>query len=143
MQARSLNDCLNADAALARLTDHAWHLLKLQRIIDATLPTALARASRIANYRLGIVFIHADNAAIAAKLRQLAPSLGDALRSSGGEITEIRVKVQAREGQETVEKRQVVAQLGSRTKQGLTSLSHTLPEDSPLRLSLERLLKAQ
>ena len=143
MQARSLNDCLNADTALARLTAHAGHLLKLQRIIDATLPTALARASRIANYRLGIVFIHADNGAVAAKLRQLAPSLCDELRSSGGEITEIRLKVQARDGVDPGRKTDTIAPLGSRTKQGLTNLSHSLPDDSPLKLSLERLLRSR
>jgi len=143
MQARSLDDCLNADAALARLTAHAWHLLKLQRIIDTTIPTALKRACRIANYRLGIVFIHADNGAVAAKLRQLAPSLCDELRSSGGEITEIRIKVQPREVADPVVQGKSVPQLGSRTKQGLTNLSLSLPGDSPLKASLERLLRSR
>lgn len=143
MRARSLDDCLNADAALARLTAHAGHLLKLQRIIDATLPAPLARATRIANYRAGIVFLHSDNGAVAAKLRQLAPSLSDQLRSSGAEITEIRVKVQAREGEESEEKGEAIAPLGSRTKQGLTELSTSLPEDSPLKASLERLLRSR
>ena len=141
MQARSLDDCLNADAALARLTAHAWHLLKLQRIIDTTMPPSLKRACRIANYRLGIVFIHADNGAVAAKLRQLAPSLCDDLRSSGGDITEIRIKVQPREVTEPAEIGKTIPQLGARTKQGLTNLSHSLPGDSPLKASLERLLK--
>ena len=143
MQARSLDDCLNADAALARLTAHAWHLLKLQRIIDARIPTALKRACRIANYRLGVVFIHADNGAVAANLRQLAPSLCDELRSSGGEITEIQVKVQPREAAEPVYTSENIAQIGSQTKRGLTDLSLSLPPDSPLRASLERLLKAR
>jgi len=143
MQARSLDDCLNADAALARLTAHAGHLLKLQRIIDTTLPTPLKRACRIANYRLGVVFIHADNGAVAAKLRQLAPSLCEELRSSGGEITEIRIKVQPREVTDPVQIGETVPQLGSRTKQGLTNLSLSLPSDSPLRASLERLLKSR
>ena len=143
MQARSLDDCLNADAALARLTAHAGHLLKLQRIIDASLPSTLGRASRIANYRAGIVFLHADNGAIAAKLRQLAPSLSEQLRSSGAEITEIRIKVQAREGAEPDRKFDAIAQIGSRAKQGLTSLSTSLPDDSPLKASLERLLRSR
>lgn len=143
MQARSLEDCLNADAALARLTGHAGHLLKLQRIIGAALPTPLARACRIANCRAGVVFVHADNGAVAAKLRQLAPSLCAELRSSAGEITEIRVKVQARETTEDRGPGKVIAQLGSQTKQGLTNLSLSLPEDSPLRASLVRLLKTR
>ena len=143
MQARSLEDCLNADAALARLTEHAAHLLKLQRIIDATIPTALKRACRVANYRLGVVFIHADNGAVAAKLRQLAPSLGDELRSSGREITEIRVKVQPRDSEKAQEKGEAIPNLGSKTKQGLTDLSLSLPGDSPLKAALERLIKGR
>ena len=143
MQARSLEDCLNADAALARLTEHAAHLLKLQRIIDATIPTALKRACRVANYRLGVVFIHTDNGAVAAKLRQLAPSLCDELRSSGREITEIRVKVQPRECPPPRINTESVPALGLRSKQGLTDLANGLPEDSPLRASLERLLRSR
>ena len=143
MQARSLDDCLNADAALARLTAHAEHLLKLQRIIDATIPTALVRACRVANYRLGVVFIHADNGAVAAKLRQLAPSLCDELRSSGREITEIRIKVQPRDPGSPKQKGKTIPQLGSRTKQGLTDLSLSLPGDSPLKAALERLIKGR
>ena len=140
MQARSLDDCLNADAALARLTEHAGHLLKLQRIIDATIPTALRRSCRVANYRLGVVFIHADNGAVAAKLRQLAPSLCDELRTSGREITEIRVKVQPRDTDPAPPIGQAIPQLGLKTKRGLTQLAMSLPGDSPLKASLERLL---
>ena len=141
MQARTLNDCLHAEETIARLTAHAEHLLKLQRIIDATLPNSLLRSCRIANYRLGIVFLHADNAAVAAKLRQLAPRLCDELRSSGREITEIRVKLQPNQPIESAAPQKNIAPLGVRTKQGLTKLSMSLPGDSPLKASLERLLK--
>lgn len=143
MQARTLDDCLNADESLARLTAHAGHLLKLQRIIDTTIPSALLQACRIANYRLGIVFIHADNGAVAAKLRQLAPSLCEELRSGGRQITEIRVKVQPRECPPPRINTESVPALGLRSKQGLTDLANGLPEDSPLRASLERLLRSR
>ena len=141
MQARTLNDCLQADEAVARLAAHAGNLLKLQRIIDATLPTSLLRSCRIANYKLGIVFLHADNAAVAAKLRQMAPSLCEQLRSSGREITEIRVKLQPQTPGTPAPEQEYRSPIGLQAKQGLTKLSMTLPGDSPLRAAIERLLK--
>jgi len=140
MQARTLNDCLNADETMARLAAHAGRLLKLQRIIETTIPTALAQSCRVANYKLGVVIIHADNGAVATKLRQIAPSLGDELRSSGSEITEIRIKVQPRDALQSPTPSISVAELSVQTKQGLTSLSAELPEGSPLKDALLRLV---
>ena len=140
MQARTLDDCLNADAAMARLAAHAGRLLKLQQTIDATIPSALAKLCRVANYKLGVVVIHADNAAVAAKLRQMAPSLGDELRSGGTEVTEIRIKVQARAPVPPAPPRSPMAIISDQAKRGLTMLSDGLPEGSSLRAAVERLV---
>ena len=141
MQARTLNDCLNADETMARLAAHAGRLLKLQRIIETAVPTALAQSCRVANYKLGVVIIHADNGAVATKLRQLAPSLSDELRTGGSEVTEIRIKVQPQEAYSPPPPKIYVAPLSDQTKQGLTTLSAGLPEGSSLREALERLVK--
>lgn len=140
MQARTLDDCLNADAAMARLAAHAGRLLKLQQIIEATVPSSLAKLCRVANYKLGVVVIHADNGAVAAKLRQMAPSLGDELRSSGTEVTEIRIKVQPRDAIPLPLPSISVAVISIQAKQGLTKLSAELPEGSSLKAALERLV---
>lgn len=140
MQARTLNDCLNADDTMARLAAHAGRLLKLQRIIETTIPTALAQSCRVANYKLGVVVIHADNGAVATKLRQIAPTLRDGLRSSGSEITEIRIKVQPRDAPPSPSPHTSVAGLSDQTKRGLTALSAELPEGSSLKDALERLV---
>ena len=140
MQARTLNDCLNADETMARLAAHAGRLLKLQRIIETTLPTALAQSCRVANYKLGVVIIHADNGAVATKLRQLAPSLSDELRTGGSEVTEIRIKVQPLEGVPLPTISTTVATISAEAKQRLTSLSAQLPEGSPLKEALQRLV---
>ena len=140
MQARTLDDCLNADEAMARLAAHAGRLLSLQRLIDAAVPDNLTRACRVANYKLGVLIIHADNGAVATKLRQLAPRLGEELRSSGLELSEIRVKVQPRDAVPAPSAGISVSAISNRAKQGLTSLSAELPPDSPLRNALERLL---
>jgi len=140
MQARTLDDCLNADAAMARLAAHAGRLLKLQQIIEATVPTALANLCRVANYKMGVVVIHADNGAVAAKLRQMAPSIGEQLRASGTEVTEIRIKVQPRDDLPPPSQSISIAILSDQAKQGLTKLSAELPEGS-LKAALERLVK--
>ncbi len=140
MQARTLDEYLNADETMARLAAHAGRLLKLQRIIETTIPTALARACRIANYKLGVVIIHADNGAVATKLRQMAPSVGDALRSSGSEVTEIRIKVQPLDPIPPPPSGQSRSILSENTKQALTTLATGLPEGSSLKDALLRLV---
>lgn len=140
MQARTLDDYLNADETMARLAAHAGRLLKLQRIIETTIPTALAQSCRIANYKLGVVIIHADNGAVATKLRQMAPSLGAVLRSSGSEVTEIRIKVQPLDLIPPPPPSRSVAVLSAQAKQGLTALSAELPEGSSLKEALLRLI---
>jgi len=140
-QSRTLDDCLNADEAMARLAAHAGRLLSLQRLVDAAVPDNLARACRVANYKLGVLIIHADNGAVATKLRQLAPRLGDELRSSGVELSEIRVKVQPRDSAPPPSAGISISAISDQAKQGLTTLSAELPEGSPLRDALERLVR--
>ena len=69
MRPRSLDDCLKAEGGLARLTDHAARLLRLQRIFESAVPRPLVRGARVVNLKLGRLVIYADNGAIAAKLR--------------------------------------------------------------------------
>jgi len=140
MPARTLDDCLNSDATMARLAVHAERLLKLQRQMERTLPVALTQSCHIANYKLGIIVIHADSSAVAAKLRQIAPTLGDAFQQIGLEVTEIRVRVQPRFREKTRLPDKPIENIGLEAQQGLTSLSSSLPLDSPLRAALERLI---
>ena len=62
---------------MARLAAHAEHLQKLQQSFEKAVPAMLARSCRVANFKLGVVIIHAENGAAAAKLRQIAPSLSE------------------------------------------------------------------
>lgn len=138
-KARSLTDCLKADAGLARLAGHAARLLRLQQAFESATP--LARGARIANLKLGNVVIHAANGAVAAKLRQIAPSLADVLRCLAPEITgiEIRVQPQIRGLAKPATPRR--ATIGEKQKQGLTSFANGLPEGSKLRAAIGRLVK--
>lgn len=124
-----------------RLAAHVGRLQKFQRWFEESVPVSLARVCRVANFRSGALVIHAGNAAVAAKLRQLAPSLGDVFRLKGEQVTEILIKVQPRdaatqhEGGEPL--RTIV--LGEAERSSLERLSATL-EDGPLREAVQRLL---
>jgi hypothetical protein len=135
---RSLEDCLMADAGLARLSTHAKRLVRLQRIFESTTP--LARLSRIANVKLGRIFIFAASNAVAVKLRQLEPRLTVVFRSEAPEVTGIDIRVQPTNS--LPPRRQPLPRMGigKKQKQGLTSLAESLPENSALRAALENLL---
>lgn len=141
MQARSLEDCLKADGGLARLTGHAVRLLRLQRAFESAAPRALVRSARIANLKLGKLIIHADNGGVAAKLRQITPTLVNVFHNEAAEVTGIEVKVQPLHPPRPPQPDESHGPLGEHAKQGLTSLADRLPADSPLRDALRHLVK--
>lgn len=93
----SLDSLLSHSDGAGRLIAHAKLLRKLSRIYRNGVPEHLGAASRVANYKSGIVVIHADNGAVAVKLRQMAPRLTDEFSSRGVECNGVTVKVQALE----------------------------------------------
>jgi hypothetical protein len=137
--ARSVEDCLLADSELARLSGHARRLLSMQRTFESATP--LARQSRVANYKLGRIVIYAANGAIAAKLRQLEPRLAALFRSEATEVTGIDVRVQPGSTNRPALSKRAVTGIGNPQKQALTSLAADLPEGSPLKLALARLVE--
>ena len=142
MTSRSLQEHLVSGDHLARLASHAQRLLQFQRSLEASLPAALAPHVRVANVRLGKLFVHAANGAVAAKVRQLGPRIASELSIKGVKITQIEVRVQAGIQNPPREKHQRPALPGLTQKQGLTALARNLPPDSPLRTALDRLLQS-
>ena len=141
MTSRSLQEHLVSGDHLARLASHAQRLLQFQRSLEAALPAALVPYVRVANFRLGKLFIHASNGAVAAKVRQLGPRLASELSNKGIKITQIEVRVQAGIQAATKKLHERPALPGTKQKQGLTVLSQKLPSESPLKAALERLLQ--
>jgi hypothetical protein len=138
----TLDECLNRTDSAAKVMAHARTLLRLTRIYEEIAPGQLAGASRVANTKSGRIIIHADNGAVAAKLRQLAGSLRDGFILKGSECNGIDVRVQPRPAafdQEPPESRKPGLSAGSKTH--LHALCVRLPAQSPLRQSVERLLK--
>ncbi len=141
MSARSLDAYLNTAGGLARLSAHAGRLVKLQRVFERIAPAYLAASSRVANFKSGVVVIHADSGAVAAKLRQMLPSLIDEFSSKGAEVTEIQVKVQPSYIATQQKQGRPAPAVSAHAKAALTSLEADLPEDSPLKEPLGRLVK--
>lgn len=136
----SLTDHLADSDSFARLADQAERLRQLQALLDAMLPIHLATAARVANLKRGKVVIHADSGAVAVKLRQLEPRLAAGFVQQGQEVSGIEVRVQPGGRISQPQRKIRPKELGIQPKQSLTSLAAGLPEDSPLKAALERLL---
>ncbi len=85
-----------------------------------------------------ILKVGADNSAIAAKLRQLAPQILLRIQEDNAEVTGILVKVQV--SQPMVRRRLPMRAMGETGARQIAELASTL-DNSPLKRSLLRLIK--
>ena len=134
----SLESYLDAAEGAGKVLAHARLLMKLTALYQEIAPAHLGQASSLANYKSGTIVIHAASGAVAAKLRQLAPTLADGFSRRGVECNGVQIKVQAPK---------ITAQSMASTKKPLTPrTSHTLEglrdslPSSPLRTALATLL---
>jgi hypothetical protein len=129
-----------ATSDLRSLARNANRLKDLQHLLFAAIPPALAGASRVSNFKSGLLVISADNAAVAAKLRQMTPRLLSHLGKSEIEVTGIRVDVQVKahkiKAEDTVTRRALPAD----AIQEISGLAERLPP-SPLKSALTRLAR--
>lgn len=137
--ARSLEDCLMADAGLARLSGHAKRLLRLQGALESV--TGLGRQAHVANLRVGTVVIHSLNGAVAAKLKQMTPRLLGVFRLEAAEVTGIDIRVQPDLEQRRPRPEETRIGIGAAQKQALTLLTARLAEGSALRMAIEKLVE--
>ncbi|MGB7502328.1 MAG: DciA family protein [Azonexus sp.] len=133
-----LEHYLDNDAAAGRVMAHARLLLKLARRFEAIAPAGLGHVAHVANYKSGKVVIHADNGAVATKIRQMSQRLCDELSNGGAECNGIEVKVQPRQipCQSTSS---TTKPLSARACGVLRSTAENLPK-GPLREALDALL---
>ena len=137
MQA-SLENFLEASDGAGKVLAHAKLLIKLAQMYQELAPTHLSQASSLANYKSGMIVVHAVSGAVAAKLRQMAPTLADGFSKRGIECNGVQVKVQARK-LDAQSRTSTQKPLSSRTSQELTDLRDSLPASS-LRAALDSLL---
>ncbi len=119
------------------LTQRARQLAALQQHYQRATPPSLAGASRVIGFEQRVLTIGADNSAIAAKLRHLAPQILFQLQENGSEVTGIRVKVQVNPERARRHSAHVLSDAG---RQQLADFSATI-KDSPLKRALQRLTK--
>ena len=134
----SVQNFLNASSGAGSVVAHARLLIRLQRMYGDLAPSYLSQASTVANYKQGVVVIHADNGAVAAKLRQMATTLTSDFCKLGIECSGVQIRVQASQiplPTRASPQRAISARAGGT----LDALSKELP-DSPLRQALKELL---
>ena len=132
---------LSGNQELRPLLTKAQALSALHRHFIGVAPPQLAQSSQVLGLQSGTLSVAVANAAIAAKLRQLAPELVALLQNRGCEVSGIRIKVQVsyiRSQPKTAPRK-----LGKTAQNALNELSHSLPDDSILKLSLEKMIKTR
>jgi hypothetical protein len=140
MPAHKIGRLLAASNDLKALSGKARRLSELQRMFFDCAPRSLAQASRVQNFHAGTLFLVAENAAVAAKLLQLAPRLLSTIRKQKLEVTKIHVSVQVAPSQpeSRTESRKKILSPDSIHK--FTDLAEDLP-DSPLKSAITRLVR--
>ena len=131
---------LLASGKFSPLCDESRRMRKLQRVFLDSAPFSLARAARVKMVRAGTLYLSADNVAVAAKLRQIAPRLLKAFREWVPEITGIRIEAQVNTGAQELRKSPNKTSLSLETIGNFEKLAAAMP-DSELRAALGALVR--
>jgi hypothetical protein len=101
MPLHTIGKLMSATQELKVLQTRTRHLLELQRVFLESAPAELASSSRVKGYKAGTLFVSTDSAAIAAKLKQLAPRLLASVQKREKHVTGLRIEVQVNGSQRT------------------------------------------
>jgi hypothetical protein len=133
---RRLNALFRDHAELHALTREAGKHAGLQKIWAGIVPENLRPYTRAGLVQHRRITVFADNGAIAAKIKLLAPNLLKNLQNRGVEVTSIRVEVQVQSARRA--RSGPSRALTSQAAKSLSSFADALP-DSPLKEALARL----
>ena len=133
-----LNSYFDSSQELRQLSHKIGQLLALQRHYEQIATPSLARASHVMQLDRQTLTLAADNGAVAAKLRQLAPRLAQLFQQGGHEVTAIQVKVQV--ALPPIAPTTSPAALSSTGQERLIASAEKLP-DSLLKNALQRLAR--
>lgn len=137
MPADTARSFLSAAPNLQTLMQEAKKLLALQNAWDEIAPKPLTTASKVGAVHGQTLIVYASNGAVAAKLRQLAPSLLAKFQERAVEVTAIRVDVQV-EAPPPARKQKDLA-LSRNALNNLEELERSLAT-SPLKNALQTLI---
>jgi hypothetical protein len=142
MPLNRLGTLLGTTEELRALQARVRRLRELQTLYFRSAPRELAGSSRVKSLKAGTLFVGADNPAVAAKLKQLAPRLLCSLRERETEITKIRIEVQV--GGRARERVYVSQKTGLTVDAAMqVEALSTRVKDPGLRLALERFVRHQ
>lgn len=139
MAVQKLAALLGTTGEFKALVQKTQHLAEWHERYAGLAPPELARSSRVAGFRSGTLVLRADNAAVAAKLKQLTPRLMTALNQQANEVTSIRVQVQPVQITRRAEKNRRLAGLPPHAVEQFEKLATAVPE-SPLKNALATLV---
>jgi hypothetical protein len=142
MAAHKINFYLNSSDRLRSLTQATRHIAELQQVLMDIAPPELTQACRVKQLRDGTLTLLAENAAIAAKLKQLAARLLTSYQKQGVEVTAIRIEVQVKEAATAPAAKREPKRLSIETIENLEGLAGQL-EDSPLKQALTTMAARQ
>lgn len=131
-----------ANSTLGPLCDASRHTRELQRIFFDSAPRPLAQAARVRMLKDGTLYLSAENAAVAAKLKQLVPRLLVAIRERVPEVTVIRVEAQVAAGASELQKSAKKVPLTIETIDNFDKAAAAMPE-SGLKSALVALARHQ
>lgn len=132
---------LTTGDTLAKLQDHAGRLRRLQVALEAALPPQLASQYRVGNLIDDELVIFAQSGAAAVRLKQMIPSVIERLRMTGHVVFNIKVKILSPNVAPSPERPPTQRQLSGSARDHLTDFAASLPADSELRISIERLAR--
>ena len=140
MPLRTFGTLLGATDELKALSAGVRRVRELQTLYAGSAPRELARASKVRSLRGGTLLVSADNAAIAAKLKQLAPTLLASIRKNEPEITGLKIEVQVSGALHEREPKSKKVPLGADAIQEFDELAKRMP-DGDLKSALARLVR--
>jgi hypothetical protein len=137
-----LDRILLAEGELQPLMAKARDLRTLAGLLDGFLPPDLVGQATVANFREGELVLLGANAAAAAKLRLLAPSLSAYLSKQPFQVNSVSIRVQPNTSRAPSAATQKNVRLSPHTINTLRAL-HDRMRASPAREALGRLLDRQ
>lgn len=140
MPARKIDEVLARSGELRTLSTQARRLAELQQVLHEAVPSSLVQSARVSTFRAGRLVVLADNAAVAAKLRQLAPRLLRHVQERENQVTGIQIEVQVAVPQRVSGTAPSERDLSLTALRSLEGLAGTLKE-SPLKGALDRLVQ--
>ncbi|MBL8483932.1 MAG: DUF721 domain-containing protein [Rhodocyclaceae bacterium] len=142
MAARKFDQIVDESDALARFRAQTQRIARMQRHYEKLAPSPLQQLSHVANFKQDVLVLCAYSGAVAARLRQLTPSLCGAFDKIGVKLSGITVYVQAPDASGGPASHPGHARgISPDARKQLENLKENLADADLLRQALERLLE--